>query len=333
MHFAHPEVLTVLALLPLLVLAAWLVRRGNGRRLATLLPAAEQRRALSTARPGRGIWRPVLLVIAVALVIFAAARPQFGVEYKEVERRGVDVVIAIDVSASMLARDVVPDRLGQAKTLADQLLRELGSDRVAVLPFAGTSTLRWPLSFDHGAAKLLIDALDAKAVPRAGSGMQTAVEGALQLFTDDTTYEKVLVLLSDGEDHEGGVEESARRAEQEKLVIHAIGIGGAQGVPIPLPEGSAETFKHDRRGKMVYTRLETEPLQILSALTGGLYQEASYSGAEVRRVGDAIRAMTGRDLKSSTVVRYKERYQWFLLPAIALLAIEGLVGRRRKDLR
>lgn len=330
MRFAHPEALLLLALVPLMLLGGWLLRRRARQRLARLLPSAEQQEALNTARPGGVVSRQVLLALAVMFLVVAAARPQFGFDYVEVQRRGIDVVLAIDVSVSMLARDAVPDRLGQAKIIADRLLDALGGDRVAVLPFAGSSVLRWPLSFDHGAAKMLIDALDAQAVGRSGTGLKTAIDGALKLFTPDDQYQKVLIILSDGEDHTGGIEEAARRAEKDKLIVHTIGIGGAHGVPIPLSDGKEEDFKRDRSGNIVYTRLEPEPLQILSAVTGGLFVPATYSGEEVQKIAGALQAMKGRDLKSSMSVRYKERYQWFLLPAVALLAVEGLLGRRKR---
>ncbi|MDP8224216.1 MAG: VWA domain-containing protein [Candidatus Lernaella stagnicola] len=333
MQFAHPEVLLALVVVPLYLLAAWALRRHGRRKLAALLPAPEQRAILSTANPTRAVLQSVLLATALLFVVVSAARPQFGIEYKEVQRRGVDVVVAIDVSTSMLARDVVPDRLGQAKTLAVKLLERLGGDRVAVLPFAGNSTLRWPLSFDHGAAAMLIEALDAQAVTRGGSGLHNAVDGALQLFTEDETYEKVLVVFSDGEDHVGGVDEAARRAEAAKMIVHTVGVGATQGVPIPVPGRDGEEFKHDRSGEMVYTRLEAEPLQILAAVSGGTFHVASYSGEEIDAVAAAIDALVGRDLKSSTVVHTKEQYQWFLLPAIILLAVEALLGRRKKEVR
>ncbi|NLH47672.1 MAG: VWA domain-containing protein [Myxococcales bacterium] len=330
MRFAHPEVLSLLALVPLMLLGAWLLRRRSRRRLERLLPAAEQRAALRTARPGGVALRQALQALAVTFLVIAAARPQFGFDYVEVQRRGIDIVLAIDVSVSMLARDAMPDRLGQAKVIAGRLLDAIGSDRVAVLPFAGSSVLRWPLSFDHGAAKMLIDALDAQAVGRSGTGLKTAVEGALKLFTADEQFEKVLIILSDGEDHAGGIEEAARQAEKQKLIIHTIGIGGAHGVPIPLHDGKEENFKRDRSGNIVYTRLEPEPLQILSAVTGGQFVPASYGGEDVQKIAGTLAAMKGRDLKSSTVVRYKEQYQWFLLPAVALLAAESLLGRRKR---
>jgi Ca-activated chloride channel family protein len=330
MRFAHPEALLLLLLLPLLTAGLWWLRRGARRRLAKLLPSATQQTALSTAGSTWTMPRAICLVTALLFLIVAAARPQFGLDYVEVKRVGVDVVLAIDVSASMLARDAVPDRLGQARIIAARLLDAMGSDRVAVLPFAGDSVLRWPLSFDHGAAKMLIDALDERAVGRGGTGLKTAVEGALKLFTADDRYEKVLVVLSDGEDHLGEIEAVARRAAEEKLVIHTIGIGGTTGVPIPSPEGEKDDFKRKTDGNLVYTRLEPEPLQILSAVTGGIFTTAGYGGEEVTKIAGAIRAMKSRDLKSSTVARYKERYQWFLTPALVLLALEASFSRRKR---
>ena len=330
MRMAHPEFLLLLALIPLFILVSWLLGRARRNALARLLPAAEQQQALNTAQPARDKIKVALMSVALLFLTIAAARPQLGFDYVEMQRRGVDVVLAIDVSLSMLARDVVPDRLGRAKHAADRLIDRLGGDRVAVLPFAGSSALRWPLSFDHGAAKMLIDALDASAVPRAGTGMKNAVEGALKLFTKDERYEKVLVIFSDGEDLVGGVEEAGKLAQENGLLIHTVAIGEGQGVPIPLPGDSQETFKRDRKGQVVLTRMEAEPLQILSALSGGIFLKASYTEEEVDKVADRIKAMTGRDLKKAMAVRYKEQYQWFLIPAVVLLGLEALTGRRRR---
>ncbi len=332
MRLAHPEALLLLLSIPALALLLWLGRRGRDRALARLLPAGEQRAALSTARGSRGLVRLLLLSLALAFLVVAAARPQLGFDYLEVKRRGVDVVVAIDVSTSMLAQDVVPDRLGRAKHAALRLLDKLGGDRVAVLPFAGSSTLRWPLSFDHGAAKMLIEAVDASAVTKSGSGLKTAVEGALKLFTKDERYEKVLVVLSDGEDLVGGLDEAGKQAAEQKMIIHAIGVGDTRGAPIPLPGAEGE-FKRDKTDKIVLTRLEPEPLQVLAGLTGGVYVQASYSEDEVDVVAEKINALLGHEMKKSVTVRYKEQYQWFLLPGLLLVLLEEALGRRRKDKR
>jgi Ca-activated chloride channel family protein len=330
MRFAHPGMLLLLLLAPAYIAAAFLSRRVARRRLTALLPSPEQRDALRTANPSSGVIRAVLLAVALAFLVVAAARPQIGFDYVKVQRRGVDVVLAIDVSASMLARDVTPDRLGQAKIIAARLIDAMGSDRLAVLPFAGDSVLRWPLSFDHGAAKMLIESLDVMSAGKPGTGLKTAIDGALKLYGPEDQFEKVLVILSDGEDHLGGIEESARQAEKNKMIIHTVGIGDPHGVPIPNPD--AEGFKKDRAGKTVYTRLEPEPLQILSAITHGYFVQAGYSGDEVKKIAGAIGALNGRDLKSSTVAQYRERYQWFLIPAVALLALEAGLARRKRRL-
>ncbi len=332
MRLAHPEALLLLLSIPALALLLWLGWRSRDRALARLLPAGEQRAALSTASGSRRIVRLLLLSLALLFLVVAAARPQLGFDYLEVKRQGVDVVVAIDVSTSMLAQDVVPDRLGRAKHAALRLLDKLGGDRVAVLPFAGSSTLRWPLSFDHGAARMLIEAVDATAVTKAGSGLKTAVEGALKLFTKDERYEKVLVILSDGEDLVGGLDEAGRQAAERKLIIHAIGVGDTRGAPIPLPGAEGE-FKRDKSDKIVLTRLEPEPLQVLAGLTGGVYVQASYAEDEVDVVAEKINALLGHEMKKSVTVRYKEQYQWFLLPGLLLVLLEEALGRRRKDKR
>jgi len=331
MGFAHPEMLLLLIGAPLYWLAAWLLGLFGERRLARLLPSAEQRRALNTADPRRRLWRRLLLALALVFIVLAAARPRFGVEYQEIERRGVDLVLAIDVSASMLARDAAPDRLGQAKVVAKKLLDKLGGDRVAVMPFAGGSVLRWPLSLDYGAAEMLIDSLQADAAPRAGTALKTAVEGALSLFQKTETTEKVLVILSDGEDHGGDLQKVVAKAKEAGLKIYAIGLGGRNAVPIPIVENDQEAFKRDGKGDIVYTRLEPENLQLLAAETGGLFRYGDYRDESIGDLTEALAKLTGRDLKSATVMMYKERYQWFLIPAIVLLAGEAVLNRRKRS--
>ena len=329
MRLGHPEALLLLLLVPVFLAGIWLAGYLRRRSLRRLFPSPEQQQALSTQEPSRAVVQMALVGTALVFLVLALARPQLGFDYVEMERRGVDIVLAVDVSTSMLARDVVPDRLGRAKHAAIRLLDRLGGHRVAVLPFAGSSTLRWPLSFDHGAAQMLIEAVDAQSVTRSGSGLKHAVEGAMQLFTEDDRYEKVMVVFSDGEDLVGGVEEAARLAAEQKLIIHSVGVGGTIGVPIPLP-GDENAFKRDRKGEMVRTRLEPEPLQILAGLTGGVYVQASYAEEEIDAVAKRINALTGHEMKKATAVRYKEQYQWFLVPVILLLALEEALGRRRR---
>lgn len=330
MNFAHPELLLLLLGVPLYWLATWLFGLFGERRLTRLLPSAEQRLALNTADPRRRLWRRLLLSAALVFIVAAVARPRFGVEYVEVERRGVDIVLAIDVSSSMLARDAAPDRLGQAKVVAKKLLGKLGGDRVAVMPFAGGSVLRWPLSLDYGAAEMLIDSLQADAAPRAGTALKTAVEGALGLFQKTETTEKVLVILSDGEDHKGGLEKTVAQAKEAGLKVYAIGLGGRNAVPIPVIENDQEAFKRDRQGEIVYTRLEPDNLQLLASETGGLFRYGDYSDEAIDDLAEALAKLTGRDLKSATVMMHKERYQWFLIPAIVLLAGEAVLNRRKR---
>ena len=333
MRFAEVDYLWFLALLPLLALAGvWAVRRRMGalRRFAGGQAQAQQLRA--EVSPNRRAIKRLLITLGLALLALALARPQWGTRLEEVERRGADVVIVVDHSLSMAAQDVAPDRLGLAKHHIRQLSDELAGDRMALVAFAGTSALSCPLTVDEAAVRLFLDTIDVEAAPVQGTSMAEALRAALDAFgprspTTPTDRSRAIVLLTDGEDHEGGLEDLVPTLKEQAVAVYALGVGTRRGAPIPVGAG----FKKDAEDRIVTTRLDEALLESLAQETQGQYHRASVRGDELDRVVAGIRALDQTEFEATLRARYEERFQWPLGLGLLLLLAECLIGERRRQ--
>src|SRR5437867_3259167 len=274
MRFALPWTLLLLALVPALAALVAVSLALRRRRLERFASAGLLPRLLLGASTGRLVALGALRVVAIALIIVALARPQWGRRDEPVIRRGVDVVLALDLSASMLAEDVSPDRLEQARAEAVSLVGSLTGDRVALVTFGGRAAAICPLTADYGAVRLFLDAADASFAPGAGTDLGRAIEEAVRLLNSAVAEKryKALVLLTDGEDLEGTAMEAVRQARESGVVIHAIGVGSPGGGPIPLRDdrGVLTGYKLDRQGKVVTTRFDPATLEKITLATDGV---------------------------------------------------------------
>jgi Ca-activated chloride channel family protein len=335
MRFGSPASLTLLLLVPVMAALLWVSIIARGRRLrrfvsATLLPGR-----LAGASMGRLVALSSIRIAAVGLVALALARPQWGRKDEPVVRRGIDVVLALDLSASMLAEDVSPDRLEQARAEATSLLRALTGDRVALIAFGGRATLQCPLTLDYGAVRLFLDAADASFSPGPGTDLGRAMELAARVLGSSGSSErryKAVVLLTDGEDLEGGAAEGIQKAREAGIVVHAIGVGTARGGPIPLRDdgGALTGYKKDRDGKVVTTRLDSVTLEKIALATEGVFAHAGPAGDAGSRIAEAISGMEKREIGSRLATRFEDRFQIPLALAFLLLVIEvAWIPRRR----
>ncbi len=333
MRFAQPWILVLLAALPALGALLWAARRARRRRLARFASHALVPRLAVGDSTGRWVLGVLLKLAAIGLAIVALARPQWGRKDEPVVRRGVDVVFALDLSASMLAEDVSPNRLEQARAAAGSLLRTLEGDRVGLVVFGGRPATQCPLTLDYGAVRLFLDAAEADFAPGPGTDLGRAIEEASRLFKASERRYKAIVLFTDGEDLEGRGVEAARRAREDGIVIHAVGIGTPAGGPIPLrdDQGPLVGYKKDRQGRVVTTRYDPSSLEKLTLTTDGILLHAGPVGEEGRRIAEAIGGMEKREIASRLATRFEDRYQVPLALALALLAIESLlIGRGAK---
>ena len=328
MRFDSPR---ILFLLPAAIVLLWLFWILVGARRRTLvarfgLPAtmAKLARGLS---PGRRRVKAALLTAGIALLLPALARPQYGTLERPMRRRGVEVLVAIDTSLSMLAQDVKPTRLDRAKQMLRDVLLRLKADSVGVVAFAGMPIVQCPLTTDHDMALNLLDAIDADSVPVQGTAIGAAIRKAVETFREPGTGRKALVLLTDGEDHDTQPVEAAKEAAKAGIVIYAIGIGTTEGTPIPMPKGG---FK-ETDGTKVSSRLDFDTLRQIAQATGGEAIIANPSGdKEVQEVCRRVEALAKSDLGASAVTVHLDRFQYPLAAALALLALEMLLGERRR---
>lgn len=342
MTWTTPEALGFLAApLAALVLAVALFRWKSrvARRLGD--PAVLAR--LYDPRTGRmQRVKTLLALLGFVLLVLAAAGPRWGQDYQEVQRRGVDVLIAIDVSASMLAEDIAPNRLTQAKRELGLLINGLEGDRVGVVAFAGAAFLQCPLTLDYGAARSLLDLVGPDMIPKPGTSLADAILTSVDAFPAGSKKHRVLVLLTDGEDHSGRLDAAVKKAEDEGVRILSIGFGSATGEIIPLRDekGALIGYKKDKKGETVTSKMDQAALEKMAADTRGAFFPASQGEVEVARLLEEIRGMEKMDLESRVYGTGENHFVWPLWAAFLLLILEffwpetpGQFRRVIKDLR
>jgi Ca-activated chloride channel family protein len=329
----HVLIIWLLAapLLVALVAAVAVQRRRAGARRAFAEPALMVRIAPGAA-PGRRRLKLALVVLAVLFLGLSAGRPQVGTKLGIVKREGVDLMLAIDVSASMRARDLNPDRLEKARREAMALIDLLDGDRVGIITFAGAAFVQCPLTLDYGAATMLLSAVEPGTIPTPGTALGEAIRTAIRSMETKPDRAKVLVVMTDGEDHGSEALDAAREAASAGITIYTIGLGSTAGEPIPDESGGG--YKKDRSGHVVMTKLNETVLIDVAAATGGRYFRATDTERELGVIEEEISRMQQGELESRMYAYYEERFQFPLAFALALLALEAFLPdsvRRRRE--
>lgn len=281
---------------------------------------------------GRRNLKMVLLIISYIFFVIALANPQIGTKLEEVTREGVDIIVAIDVSESMHAEDIKPNRLEKAKHEVGKLIDLLQGDRIGIVAFAGMAHVQCPLTLDYSAANLFLDIIDTDLIPQPGTAIGTAIRTAVKAYNSEERKHKVLILITDGEDHESEPIDAAKEAEQEGIIIYTVGIGSPQGVPIPQynRSGIQSGFKRDRSGSVVTTKLDVLTLQKIAYQTGGKYYLASSGEAELDEIYEEIAQLEKKELVSKQFSQYEDRFQIFLLIGLLFLLLEVFIPERKR---
>ena len=315
----------------LLLLDGWR-RRRLLERLGDRVLVARLSASLSVEKR---IMKGLLVTVAAAFLVLALARPQWGMKTETVNRRGVDVMIAVDTSLSMLSEDMKPNRLAQSQSAIMGLFDLLQGDRVGLVAFAGTAYVACPLTLDYSAAAMFVDILGTDLLPVQGTNMAAAIRAAIGAFPEEEGRHKVIVLITDGEDHEGEVEAAVNEAIDHGIVIHTVGVGATGGVPIPIrnARGDVTGYKEDREHRKVTSRLDEGALQSIASATKGKYFRSTPEGIELKGVYDEIASMDPKNMTARTVTHYEERYIIPLGAALLLLGIETALGDRRRAVR
>jgi len=335
MHFAHPPVLWLLAAtLALLITFLWWAWRKKEELIARFIQTRLLPQLTVNVSKQRDQVRRVLVTGAVACAFLALARPRWGFEWEEAKQRGLDVVVAIDTSRSMLARDVRPDRLTRAKLAALDLLKPTRTDRLGLVAFAGTAFLQCPLTLDDEAFRQSVEALDVGIIPQGGTALTGAIETALTAFKTEGDNFKTLVLITDGEDHDSGALETAERAAKAGLKIFTIGVGTPGGEVLQGTDEKGATVNiKDTEGNVVKSRLNEPLLQQIASATGGFYLPLRATRVIETLYEKGLAPLPKSDLASKLVRQFYERYDWPLALAIVLLLAELFLAQRRAPRR
>jgi Ca-activated chloride channel family protein len=319
-------------LVPLLIIFYIWAFRSKRRALATFAQQHLVPMLTSTVNWRGQKLKAMLGILVACLLIFALIGPRWGFQWHEVKRQGIDIMVAIDTSNSMLAQDVKPSRLERSKLAIEELLDLLQGDRIGLIAFAGNSFLQCPLTLDYSAFAIDLNAVEAGIIPRGGTSVSSAIRTAITAFEGKAKKYKALILITDGEDHEGDPVEAAEEAAEQGIKIFCVGVGTREGELIPVvDEDGNRSFLKDREGQVVKSRLDETTLQKIALITGGGYVRAS--GAEYGLdiiYNEKIATMEKRELESKLQKRYEERYQIPAVIALGLLCLEAFLGERRR---
>jgi len=324
-RLAHPQLLWLFWLIPivLFLLIVSFKLRSQDRRKFTNPDMLE--RLTPGLSNGKSWLKGIIILIALIFLVFAVVDPQIGTRMEEVKREGVDILVAVDVSASMMAEDIKPNRLMKTKHSINAFIDKLRGDRIGILAFAGAAFVQCPLTLDYSAAKMFTDILDTSLIPVQGTAVSEAIKTATASFVGEDKSQKVLVIITDGEDHEAKIDEALSEAKERGIVIYTIGMGSPGGAPIPSQRG----YIQDKQGSVVLSRLNETLLTEIALETGGGYYRATSGGDELDKIYNKIFGMDKTELSSRQFTNYEDRFQYFAAAALLLLLMEVFISEKK----
>ena len=288
---------------------------------------------LQKLAPNKSNFKPILKVtlacMALACLVVALVNPKMGTTMETVKREGVDIVFAIDVSKSMDAEDIAPSRIEKSKQLVRQILNGLGSDRVGIIAYAGSAFPQLPITTDYAAAKMFLQALNTDMISSQGTAISDAIDLATTYYDDDNQTNRVLFIISDGEDHEGNVESIADEAAEQGIRIYTIGVGTEKGGPIPIKRnGVIQNYKKDQNGETVITKLNPATLQEIASEANGEYIEGNVTANVTETVQDLLQNIEKTEFEAKQFADYQSHFQWFLALCFIILFLDVFLLER-----
>ena len=330
--FEHTIFFYAFSALPLmLILVLWffisrknkLKRLGDANLVKSLMPYASNQKL---------IIKISLFFLAFSSLIIALCNLQTGSKLTEVKREGADIIVCLDVSNSMLAQDLSPDRLTRAKYALEKMIDRLEGDRLGLIIFAGEAYVQLPITTDYSAAKLFLESINPGMVPVQGTNVSDAIKKATESFSNDEGKNKAIILITDGENHDSEAIQAAEEAGKSGIMINTIGIGSVNGVPIPLLEnGVVKGYRKDKEGQTVITKLNTELLKLIASKADGVFVQATQADIGLGPVLDKISELDKSQLENKMYSDYEDQFQWFLGLTLILCTIEFFISQRVSD--
>ena len=327
-RFADIEMLWWLITIPVFVIAYIIITKRKQRQLLEFGDPELMAQLMPDASKSRPIVKFTLLMVALTLLIVAAARPQYGQQEKTVKRQGIEVMVALDISNSMLAEDVAPNRLDRAKQMLSKMIDNMVDDKVGLVVFAGEAFTQLPITCDYVSAKMFLHTISPKLIPTQGTAIGAALQTAIRSFgSQESDAGRAIILITDGENHEDDAIAAAKQAQELGIQVFVIGIGKPEGSPIPVP-GTNDYIK-DRSGQVVVSRLNEEMCQEIAQAGKGAYVRCDNTNTAMRALQQELDRIATTDLETTVYADYNEQYQSFVLIALLLLVIDFFILMRQ----
>ncbi|MCX7798040.1 MAG: VWA domain-containing protein [Melioribacter sp.] len=333
-RFANPEFLYMLLLIPLLVVTYFYLQKNNNKILGKFADTKLHNVLFPFRSKAKSNIKFAIYTFSIFLLIISVSRPQVGTKIEEVKQIGIDVYILLDVSKSMLAEDIKPNRLQKAKYEISKLIQRLKGDRIGLIVFAGDAYVQIPLTSDYSAANLFLNAVDVNSVPQPGTAIAPAILLALKSFRHDDGTKKAIVIITDGEDHQGDINTAIDEANSKGVAIYAIGFGSPAGVPIPIYDenGNQIGYKKDNEGNIVLTKLNEDLLKEITSRCNGKYYRGTNTEDELEAIYNDLAKIEKSEFGSKRITDYEDRFYYFLFLAILLLVADFFITLNKSSL-
>ena len=313
-----------LGIIPLLVMLLFI---GDRIWKSNIQDNFLSKNALMRLSPNISSFKPYLRIFTIffclIFLVLAMINPQMGTKMETFKRFGVDIVFAVDVSRSMLAEDIVPNRLEKSKQLVNQIINTLNGDRIGIVAYAGKAFPQLPITTDYSSGKMFLQSMNTDMISSQGTAIDEAIQLATNYYDDESKIERILIIISDGEDHNDVSVDMAKIASEKGIIIYTIGVGKEKGAPIPIKKnGIIQSYKKDNKGEVVITKLNRQVLVDIANQTGGEFIDGTETKFVVNRIGEILKETEKKEFESKKFSEYKDQFQWFLAIGLLLLFIE-----------
>lgn len=328
-RFENIEFIYLLVLIPVLLVVFIIGRKIRKRSLKRFGDPDILNQLMPFLSVNRPVVKFLFILFALVFIILGMARPQFGSKLEEIKRKGIEIVIALDVSNSMLAEDIQPNRLEKAKQAIERLVEKLADDKIGLIVFAGDAYVQIPITNDYASAKMFLSSINTQIVPKQGTAIGSAIDLGMNSFSPDNEASKALIIITDGEDHEDDAVSMAKEAAEKGIVIHVIGVGTPDGTPIPVFSGGQRSFRKDREGNTVITKLNEKILREITSAGNGSYIRATNSRLGLNMLFDQISAMEKQEMDIRKYSEYNEKFQYMIGLALILILFDFILLERK----
>ncbi|MBE9511056.1 MAG: VWA domain-containing protein [Bacteroidetes bacterium] len=328
-RFENIEFIYLLILIPVLLVVFIISRKIRKRSLKRFGDPDILKQLMPFLSVNRPVVKFLFVLFALVFIILGMARPQFGSKIEEIKRKGIEIVIALDVSNSMLAEDIQPNRLEKAKQAIARLVEKLADDKIGLIVFAGDAYVQIPITSDYASAKMFLSSINTQIVPKQGTNIGSAIELGINSFSPDNEASKALIIITDGEDHDDNAVSLAREAAEKGIVIHTIGVGTLNGTPIPVYSGNQRSFRKDRQGNVVITKLNEKILREITNAGNGSYIRATNNRLGLNMLFDQISAIEKKELETRIYSEYDEKFQYMIGLALILILFDFILLERK----